>query len=427
MRTGTAWAALAVAVVALSIIATSALAQTDEERRLEAIKALPYVTWTEKEVDEREHGVTHYDSLLAYDGYTLYVGKTHATLVDMMGDEVHTWSNPELKRLEHVKMMEDGHAYVLLPRDGVYELDWEGNIAWSAQAPVHHDFDITSEGDVLAVAYDEVAMRGFGPMTVVSDRIVRLCRDGAVVDLWRLHEHRDQLARWCSEEALTSVSDDVPEDDWSHMNTVEIIRGDGLSSLSTRPHGPSGTPGGGAGAASGASGQGALSGRVGVESRHPAFRPGNVLICVRNLDFVGVVDLDSGDIVWGWGPGEIDHPHQPTLLSNGNILLFDNGFFRGWSRIVEYDPVAEEIVWEYKGADPFDFYSRGRGACQKLPNGNVLVTESAKGRVFEVTPDGETVWDFYNPSRQRERRGTFYRSFRYDREFIDALLSERAD
>jgi hypothetical protein len=53
----------------------------------------------------------------------------------------------------------------------------------------------------------------------------------------------------------------------------------------------------------------------------------------------------------------------------------------------------------------------------------VLVTESAKGRVFEVTPDGEEVWNFLNPSRQLDRRGTFYRAARYERALIDRLLA----
>ncbi len=32
-----------------------------------------------------------------------------------------------------------------------------------------------------------------------------------------------------------------------------------------------------------------------------------------------------------------------------------------------------------------------------MPNGNTLITESDYGRALEVTPDGETVWEFYSP------------------------------
>jgi outer membrane protein assembly factor BamB len=111
------------------------------------------------------------------------------------------------------------------------------------------------------------------------------------------------------------------------------------------------------------------------------------------------------------------------MLPNGNLMVFDNGYSRGWSRVVEYDPSSGEIVWEYKASDPYEFFSRGRGSCQRLPNGNTLITESAKGRVFETTPDGKLVWEFMNPSRQLDRRGTFYRSMRYERKLVDALMT----
>jgi hypothetical protein len=32
-----------------------------------------------------------------------------------------------------------------------------------------------------------------------------------------------------------------------------------------------------------------------------------------------------------------------------------------------------------------------------LPNGNTLVCESAKGRIFEVAPDREVVWEYHSP------------------------------
>ena len=34
---------------------------------------------------------------------------------------------------------------------------------------------------------------------------------------------------------------------------------------------------------------------------------------------------------------------------------------------------------------------------QKLPNGNILINEAETGRFFQVTPDGEIVWEYINP------------------------------
>ena len=59
-----------------------------------------------------------------------------------------------------------------------------------------------------------------------------------------------------------------------------------------------------------------------------------------------------------------------------------------------YDWSAEpEIVWIYDQG----FYSRIISGVQRLPNGNTLITAGVPGRVLEVTPAGEVVWDFLNP------------------------------
>ena len=53
---------------------------------------------------------------------------------------------------------------------------------------------------------------------------------------------------------------------------------------------------------------------------------GNILTSFRILDTVGIIDKASGDFKWKWGRGELGHQHDPNLLDNGNILIFDNGW-----------------------------------------------------------------------------------------------------
>jgi hypothetical protein len=43
------------------------------------------------------------------------------------------------------------------------------------------------------------------------------------------------------------------------------------------------------------------------------------------------------------------------------------------------------------------FQSFMGGGAQRLPGGNTFITESATGRLFQVTPQGETVWEWVNP------------------------------
>jgi outer membrane protein assembly factor BamB len=83
-------------------------------------------------------------------------------------------------------------------------------------------------------------------------------------------------------------------------------------------------------------------------------------------------------------------------------MLFDNlGGFRddNAARVLEVDPKSGAVVWSYRGDDERPFHSPLRSSAEALPNGNVLITESDGGRLFEVTRAGEIVWNWVNPTR----------------------------
>jgi hypothetical protein len=104
----------------------------------------------------------------------------------------------------------------------------------------------------------------------------------------------------------------------------------------------------------------------------------------------------------------------PQILSE-ILLVFDNGGFGGYgdtklrtySRVLEFNPVTMEVVWEYKdriGLYPLPlsgenhrFFSFFINSAQRLPNGNTLITEGATGRIIEVTKDKEIVWEYISP------------------------------
>ncbi|MGB2822085.1 MAG: arylsulfotransferase family protein, partial [Phycisphaerae bacterium] len=149
-----------------------------------------------------------------------------------------------------------------------------------------------------------------------------------------------------------------------------------------------------------------------------------------HIDTIWVIDRDTDRVVWAWGPGELLGPHMPTMLPNGHILVYDNGqnastSVRGYTRVLEIEPIAGKIVWQYKADPPKSFYSPSRGSNERLPNGNTFIAESDSGRAFEVTRDGEIVWDFVTPDRHRNGRPqALYRVCRYGREPVDRLLKE---
>jgi hypothetical protein len=73
-------------------------------------------------------------------------------------------------------------------------------------------------------------------------------------------------------------------------------------------------------------------------------------------------------------------------------------------------------------ADNYKFYSGYISGAQRLPNGNTLITEGADGRLFEVTPEHELVWEYVNPYFDNQfDNNMVYRSYRYPYDYIPQL------
>jgi hypothetical protein len=116
---------------------------------------------------------------------------------------------------------------------------------------------------------------------------------------------------------------------------------------------------------------------------------------------VYLIDLE-GKLVHTW-----KMPYPPGLygyltLPGGNILVFDNGAHRldysfPFSRVIEINPLTNDIVWKYQETIPSNFFSPRISNAQRLPNGNTLINEGWFGRFFEVTREGEVVWEYVSP------------------------------
>ena len=77
-----------------------------------------------------------------------------------------------------------------------------------------------------------------------------------------------------------------------------------------------------------------------------------------------------------------------------------HGFHRprsSYSRVIKVDPETNEVHWEYRGQPPISFCSQAISSAERLPNGNTLICEGSPGRIFEVTPNKEIVWEYINP------------------------------
>jgi len=128
---------------------------------------------------------------------------------------------------------------------------------------------------------------------------------------------------------------------------------------------------------------------------------GNYLISCKTLNLIFIVCRKTSKMIWHYQNDEMGGQHDAQLLDNGNILLFANGAYSPdlhHSQVWELNPKSNEIVWRYKALDnPQSFFSPHIGGCQRLASGNTLVCEGAKGCVFEVTSEGEIVWEYVSP------------------------------
>lgn len=111
-----------------------------------------------------------------------------------------------------------------------------------------------------------------------------------------------------------------------------------------------------------------------------------------------VVEVNAaGRIVWEYGLGSpARSPRYVQRLSNGNTLVTLP------FKIIEVTP-AKKVVWSYGSERPLAPGQPGFLAnpvqAARLPGGNTLIVDRGfgQGRVLEVSPAGEVVWQFGDP------------------------------
>jgi hypothetical protein len=153
---------------------------------------------------------------------------------------------------------------------------------------------------------------------------------------------------------------------------------------------------------------------------------GNILLSFRANSTVVMIDRRTGAVYWKLGAPPLSGQHAPYLLPNGHVLLFDNGPHRldhsfPFSRVLEINPATKEIVWKYQDTPVWNFYSPRISNAQRLPNGNTLINEGSFGRFFEVTPEGDVVWEHVNPyfvGPPKAQHNRVARAYRYTDEEI---------
>ncbi len=353
-------------------------------------------------------GLIAHDPALAQQGYTLFApmfGDGAVYLIDMAGEVAHRWSMPYRPGLYGYlldngnlfyggKVMDDLGRFEAWPRfkaGAALEADWQGRVLWEVRHPDHHhDARKLRNGNVLLLCLKPLAadfarqVLGGLPGTeadglIYADYVVEMTTAGEIVWEWRSWQHLDP--------ATHPITPQDHRAEWTHANTVAETA------------------------------------------------DGNILVGFRNISTVVMIERASGNIVWELGPPPLAQQHDPRPLPNGNILIFDNGTHRcdhpaTFSRVIEVDPRTNEIVWEYVDQSLFNFFSPYISGAQRVANGNTLICEGVHGRIFEVTPDKEVVWEYVSPhfSHESGRPGLnnwVFRAFRYTEDEIARARASR--
>lgn len=391
----------------------------DLDGRLERLRSLPYTARTAPSPDSLLAGVVVHVPDRACPGYNLYCSRTtpYAHLMDMDGRIVHSWTySPGSDAIwEHAVMLENGDVVVIRKMSSVVRLDWDSNLIWETPLEVHHEITPLPDGTFYTIVREIREHRG---LEIRFPSIVRLSADGEVMERWSTYDHLEEIKRGFDQRPfLDTILDDLLAEGDSTALYENIERQPGMFRLKTiheyfdylhlntitrLPDTPLGR-------------------------RDARFGAGNLLICFRNVNQIGILDRDSKQILWSWGEGILQWPHHPTMLENGNILIFDNGVELHRSRVIEIQPLSGRIVWEYMADPPESFYTSQRGSAQRLPNGNTLICDGNAGRAFEVDSGGGIVWEWLNPDVKGGRREQIYRITRLSPGAVEALLALKGE
>ena len=353
-------------------------------------------------------GVLTYDKEKAQNGYTLIspMQSSITYLLDMEGNVVHCWKTAGRPGL-YAELLPDGHLLRGIRHEnkvpfggmsgGLQELDWDGNVVWEHtiyddRHLSHHAFDRMPNGNTLIVAWEyksceEAEAKGRRPGTLPrpgersghtppydglwADYIVEVDKSGREVWSWHAWDHIGTGKNAFDINYRLPIKNYYGDSDWMHINSV-------------RYHAPT----------------------------------NQILVSSRNFSEVFVISHDAeGNILWRFGnpgshgegalPGFCDNGgqiffgnHDATWLDDTRISVFDNGWQRpqaNRSRVVVVDMEHDRIDWEYAANNLNSFYSAYQGSVQHLSSGNVLITSTATGHIFEVTREKRVVWEYVSP------------------------------
>lgn len=248
-----------------------------------------------------------------------------------------------------------GPGNTLLTIAGLYlkVLDLDGTVVGEVPGvKMHHDVDLLSDGRALCVIYDPFTSPEGTAIASETIGIVNLST-GTVDWSWRLRDHLPlpDPAFILKEPTTLDLGHD-----WSHLNAVTLDEANGK-----------------------------------LYANFLSFQQWfQIDVATGEIDWILGRDGDFGQDVYGG-------VHEPQILDATTILVMENKKpgppVRSVAKKIQYDPVARtaQIVWTYVDEPPY--VSPAGGSAIQLADGDVLITDAASGRIYEVTQAGTKKWE----------------------------------
>lgn len=349
---------------------------SEQREKIAQLESIGYVSGSRETFSEQT--VPRYDRERATDGYNFYCSghAPEAYLLDMDGEVLHRWNMPSAKAFpdfvptHHTQngnfwrravLLDNGDVLGIFEGIGVFRIDRDSNLLWTNRNGAHHDLDVLADGRIVVITRKaHVVTRVHPTEPVLEDFLAVLSPEGVTLSEVSLLECFEN-----SRFVIQGLHDGQHTGDLFHSNGLQVLTGEKNYKVAW-------------------------------------MRPGLVIVSMRHISALAIVDMVEMTVVRALRGGFV-WQHDPRVLANGDILLFDNRGPKTGSRVLQLDPTDLSVAWQYAGTESDPFFSDTCGMAERLPNGNTMITESDNGRAMEVTPDGDIVWEFYNPHRAGNR------------------------
>ena len=379
-----------------------------------------------------------------YGKYTLYsIQNTSATqLIDTNGTVFKSWTHATTARTGYSSyLMPGGVLWRTVQNQGnqlmgggltgkIQKVAWDGTVLWdytysSSTYCLHHDICPLPNGNVLAISYDvktaaQATQAGASQSIIVwSEKIIEIQPTGAttgqIVWEWKAWDHLMQNANPSKDNYVTSLIEHpeklninyLLKKDWIHMNGLDYNPKTNQIAFSSHylnewyviDHSTTSAQ-----AATGLGGNSGKGGDILYRFGNPAAYGGTGTQILKVTHDVH------------WIPDDV-----PNM---GRLVGFNNqGVSTSQSCVDQIMPPANGLSFDHTAGQPFQpltylqrtvcsGYSSNMGSSQQLPNGNMLICVATAGRMYEIDPQGNTLWT-------KTATGTVAQAFRYSECYVN--------